>query len=145
MEDFPFFTLYFLFTMIFLFYYQPHWTLICLFPQRTGSVMLSSPDIAEAAMRDLSGSSIHGQPLQISHTTSSSSSCPPAAPPQGDHTFKRPQPPTTTTTTHGPKPSSVKVAAPYNMLPRVSGKSPVLCSLTWCLRVNEISYVYNMS
>ncbi|XP_063070227.1 RNA-binding protein 44-like isoform X2 [Engraulis encrasicolus] len=101
---------------------------------RTGSVRLSSPDIAEAAMQDLSGSFIHGQPLQISHTTSSSSSCPPAAPPQGDHTFKRPQPPTTTTTTYGPKPSSVKVAAPYNMLPR-----PIItCQMKKLLNISPV-------
>ncbi|XP_063070225.1 RNA-binding protein 44 [Engraulis encrasicolus] len=114
--------------------YQPKEVCITVLNKtRTGSVMLSSPDIAEAAMRDLSGSSIHGQPLQISHTTSSSSSCPPAAPPQGDHTFKRPQPPTTTTTTHGPKPSSVKVAAPYNMLPR-----PLSCNIEKLVNISPV-------
>ncbi|KAL2081215.1 hypothetical protein ACEWY4_023068 [Coilia grayii] len=112
--------------------YQPKEVCITMLNKiRTANMTVSSPDTAEAAVRDLSGTSIHGKPLQVRHV-----SRPPAAVSEGDHTFKKPKAPSGPTAAppgHVPKPGSVRNATPYNMLPR-----PLRCNIEKLVNISSV-------
>ncbi|XP_041940068.1 RNA-binding protein 44-like isoform X2 [Alosa sapidissima] len=98
---------------------------------RSGKVTVSSPENAVAAARELSGTSIHGQPVQVRRVSRL-----PAAGPEGEHTFKKPHVPSAPT----PAPSGdvaklggVKTSTPYNMSPK-----PVRCLIEKLLNISDV-------
>lgn len=83
---------------------------------------VSSPENAEVAVRELSGTLIHGQPIQVRRVGRPHV----AAGPEGDLTFKKPHAPSApkpAPSGNAPKPGSVKTSTPYNMSPKVSRKA----------------------
>lgn len=93
---------------------------------------VSSPENAEVAVQELSGTLIHGQPIQVRHIGRP----PAAAGPGGDLGLKRPQAPSApkpARSGNAPKPGSVKKYTPYNMSLKVRGKAThsVCCYWHW--------------
>ncbi|XP_048096056.1 RNA-binding protein 44 isoform X3 [Alosa alosa] len=98
---------------------------------RSGKVTVSSPENAAAAARELSGTSIHGQPVQVRRVSRL-----PAAGPEGEHTFKKPHAPSAPTPAPSgdvAKPGGVKTSTPYNMSPK-----PSRCHIEKLVNISDV-------